>query len=145
MRINEYPARKPEWPELEKKEPTDESEINRMKLQIEKDTEEISDLAKEMVEMSLKGDKDLAGLKSAEIQQKQMNIQSLRLQMDKLKNPEKGSKAESVDNNSAASQVASDGGKEDKAGGSLSAVIEDRPAVIVELSQFAKNLLSTEN
>lgn len=143
MRIDELAGKKQNWPEVEKKEPNADTEINRMKLQIDKDSKEISDLSKEMAEMAAKGDKDMANLKSVEIQQKQMTIQTLRLQIDQLENPKGNSKLSDIHKNNSVEKT--DINDTAASNHSTDFAIEVRPAVTFELSRLAKNLLDIED
>lgn len=143
MRINELANKKQDWPELEKKEPNAETEINRMKLQIDKESKEVSDLAKEMAEMAAKGNKEMANLKGVEIQQKQMTIQNLRLQMDKLESPKEKSGVSEINNNNPVEKADMKNNAESNYGSGFE--IEERPAVTFEFSRLAKNLLNIED
>lgn len=126
---------KESWPAQKPKDPNSASEVNRIKMQIEKDSQEISDLAKEMAEIAAKGDKDLAGLKNVEIQQKQLSIQSLRMQMDKLQQPQNSTQT-----------VTQTQKTEEGTGASFlqNQEIPPRPATVADWSQLAQSMLHSE-
>ena len=147
MNINAVDKPQSGWVAPEKKEFGADSEINKLTTNIEKEESELSKLSEEFTKHVSKGEKDMAQLKSAVIQQKQMAIQTLRLQIDKLKKPEQKNEdngaVKGTSETVAAKAVAMNPTK-NPAWGELSPRPE-QPAAILELSPYAAKLFSHED
>jgi ribosomal protein S1 len=138
--INAIGPAKPSWPDPklpEEKEFGAESEINKLNLDIKTEQEELSELAKEFKSSVSKGEKDMAQLKSAVMQQKQMSIQAMRMQIKELQEPD-AKKAESQTVQAVDQAPPADDTKAIPWG--ELPVPQEQPAAILELSPYAANL-----
>ncbi len=94
-----------QWPKTGGKEPLAGMETQKLKEDIEKEEKEIKRINRELSEHITNGEQNMAELKGVELSQKQMQIQAMQNQIDKLEKPGRNSGAEGTVSGDASASV----------------------------------------